>query len=59
VKWLVRLSKAFGFTVLAAAILLLLFQPISLAVVLTAAWISAPTDWRLEDYMCTLPEGCT
>src|ERR1700733_12153493 len=24
-----------------------------------AAWISDTTDWRLEDYMCTLPEGCT
>jgi hypothetical protein len=40
-------------------ILLLLFQPLSLAVVLIHAWISDPTDWRLEDYMCTLPEGCS
>jgi hypothetical protein len=59
VKWLARPLKALGYTVAATVIALLLFQPLSLAVVLIHAWISDPTDWHLEDYMCTVPQGCS
>jgi hypothetical protein len=58
-NWLIRPARTLGFTVLALLIALLLFQPLSLAVVLIHAWITDLTDWRLEDYMCTVPEGCS
>jgi hypothetical protein len=59
VKWLVRILKVLGCTMAATVIASLLFQPLSVAVVLIHAWITDPTDWRLEDYMCSLPEGCS
>jgi hypothetical protein len=26
--------------------------------VFVTAWLTDKTDWRIEDYMCTIPEGC-
>jgi hypothetical protein len=59
VTWLSRLSKVLSFTVLAAMMLALLFQPLSVVGLVAAAWIGDTTGWyRVEDYMCTIPEGC-
>jgi len=58
-KWLVRLARALGYSILAAIIVLLLYPTLSMVGVLTAAWIGDTTGWyRVEDYMCTIPEGC-
>jgi hypothetical protein len=26
--------------------------------ILVKIWLTDRTDWRIEDYMCTLPDGC-
>jgi hypothetical protein len=50
-KWLRRLWWAALITI--AALLLI---PVGF---LAAAWIGDATGWyRVEDYMCTIPEGC-
>jgi hypothetical protein len=37
-------------------VVLLFVTPISFWV---KVWLTDKTDWRMEDYMCTIPEGCT
>jgi len=55
VKWLVSVLAYF----FAPIVALLLFLPLYLTVDLIYVWITDSTDWRLEDYICTLPEGCS
>jgi hypothetical protein len=55
VRWLGRLAKVLGFVIL----VFLSFELVPIVGILTAAWIGDTTGWyRVEDYMCTLPEGC-
>ena len=50
-----RLYVGLIFVVLLPIVVLLVFPPFSMFVY---AWLTDKTDWRIEDYMCTVPEGC-
>jgi hypothetical protein len=57
--WLIKLSRALGYTVAIVAVVWLLFQPFSVVGLLVTAMLGEATGWyRIEDSMCTLPEGC-
>ena len=57
--WLIRLFKVLGFTSLAAIALAVLFQPLSVVGLVVVASIGDVTGWyRVEDYMCTIPQEC-
>jgi len=60
-RWSLKLLKAIQIIALSLAamsFLLLLTPALVVAVKFTFIWLTDKTDWRIEDYMCTLPDGC-
>jgi hypothetical protein len=55
---LLKAIKAMTLSLAAIGFLLLLTPALVLAGKFTFIWLIDKTDWRIEDYMCTLPEGC-
>jgi hypothetical protein len=55
---ILKATKVIVLTLAAILLLLLLTPALVLAGKFTFIWFTDKTDWRIEDYMCTLPDGC-